>query len=276
MTNLVRAKTVEWTNSLNELREVFWASSKQSKVTRILIQGLACNASLIWASLLDKRADDTYSYVAMNPPYIGNSGKGDIKISSILNDWCEFIDDMRLQRVEIIGHSLGGHIAAHLASELSDLCRGLFLVCSPPRYPYWSVRGFKRRAQLIAEYGGIKPMLTEVIPHSFSDRFISSSPEAVDAFTEMLSSVPPDIYIRYCHEAACSACETSLFALQKPVVFLLGCQDSSVQRDQIMKYVREERGDVVWAIAEAGHNIPIECPGEFYRRLCDASLVFER
>ena len=117
-----------------------WKSNNQSKNLLILIHGTGAHKKW-WDPIAPQFIDDT-NVIAVDLPGMGDS---DFRQKYSIKDFgsCIFSiiekekKDTQIENIYIVGHSLGGQVAAYLASEYKDLVTSLIMIDTfirPPDY----------------------------------------------------------------------------------------------------------------------------------------------
>ena len=169
------------------------------------------------------------------------------------------------KQVYLIGHSLGGHLAGYIASEMPDFPAGLIMIDSPIRPPTYDYDKHQSAGPL---------------------RRIKYYPDKISIIERFRLMPPQDCengwYLRYIAEHSVFDVEESwrwrfddkLFAslrrlhnyefkFQCPALFIAGGK-SLLLESKIMKYIREAFKDsmTVEVIEDAAHHVPLDSPLE--------------
>jgi len=169
------------------------------------------------------------------------------------------------KQVYLIGHSLGGHLAGYIASEMPDFPAGLIMIDSPIRPPTYDYDKHQSTGPL---------------------RRIKYYPDKISIIERFRLMPPQDCengwYLRYIAEQSVFDVEEGwrwrfddkLFAslrrlhnyefkFQCPALFIAGGK-SLLLESKIMKYIREAFKDsmTVEVIENAAHHVPLDSPLE--------------
>ena len=169
------------------------------------------------------------------------------------------------QKIFIVGHSLGGHVAGFMASEMPEIFNGLIMIDSPIRPPTYDYDKHQSTGPL---------------------RRIKYYPDKVSIIKRFRLMPPQDCengwYLRYIAEHSVFNVEEGwrwrfddkLFATLRrlhnyefnfkcPALFVAGGK-SLLLESKIMKYIREAFKDsmTVEVIEDAAHHVPLDSPLE--------------
>ena len=169
------------------------------------------------------------------------------------------------KQVYLIGHSLGGHLAGYIASEMPDFPAGLIMIDSPIRPPTYDYDKHQSTGPL---------------------RRIKYYPDKISIIERFRLMPPQDCengwYLRYIAEhsvfdveegwrwrfddklfASLRRLHNYEFKFQCPALFIAG-GNSLLLESKIMKYIREAFKDsmTVEVIENAAHHVPLDSPLE--------------
>jgi 3-oxoadipate enol-lactonase len=134
-----------------------------------------------------------------------------------------------LENVNVVGHSLGGLVALHLAAKNPDKIKAMVLLgpISPP--PEAGQKGLKGRAATVREKG-MAAVADTVVGNAFAAESYKTKRGVVSLAREMLTRTEPEGYALAC-EAAANSTAPAFDKIKAKVVIVSGKEDkvSTVQ-----------------------------------------------
>lgn len=230
----------------------------RSQTTLVFISGSGGDSS-DWQNQLDGLAGITTS-IAIDLPGHGNSDlPWESSVSAYAERVSEFIEGLGLEKVMLIGCSLGSAIALHLAVESKPWLVALGLVGSGGRlrvHPDF-LAGFKkdvkRACGLITDFA-LSPAASDDVRSTVKEKFLKT-PEGL---------VHADL-------SACNDFDVleSLHTISIPTWIIVG-QDDRLTPVKYSKFLEEAIPNAHLVIVpDAGHLVMIEKPEEFNTRLTE-------
>ncbi|XP_077286908.1 (Lyso)-N-acylphosphatidylethanolamine lipase-like [Arctopsyche grandis] len=281
-----------WTLSFNETSE---------KTPLVLLHGLGAGVAL-WVMNLDELADnrpvhaiDLLGFGRSSRPSFSLDGKVvEMQMVTFLEEWRR---KMKLDNFILLGHSLGGFLAASYTMQYPERVKHLILADawgipeSPPNVfeyyklpmwvrmifyvlrplnPLWPLRAAgpwgeslvgKARANLVAKFASFLPQAEDVIPQ-YIHQCNSQKPSGESAFHAMMhmwafAKIP---IVRRMHRLDSNTRLTMLFGAKSWVDSSIGY---SIQKD-----LRNSTVDV-HIIPEAGHHVYLDQPEIFNKFVLD-------
>lgn len=122
--------------------------SSQTKTTTLFIHGLG--SSSCFYSTITPSLSSISQCIALDTPGSGLSSlpEGDQSVQSIADTAVALLDALKIETVFVVGHSMGGIVASHLAAEYPGRVKGVVLL--GPVAPAPALAGiFEQRIQTI-------------------------------------------------------------------------------------------------------------------------------
>jgi pimeloyl-ACP methyl ester carboxylesterase len=170
-------------------------------------------------------------------------------IDTLSTDVINLMNELQIEKAIVVGHSMGGIVAANLAAEHGD--RIVASVWIGPVYPSAGVSEvFDKRIQMVEEKG-MEP-LANTIPDAATGS--KASPLAKASIRELLLAQDPRGYVSNCRVIA-SAKAPDYRNIQGPVLILAGEEDKSAPLEGCEKMFSEigtEEKKLV-TLKEVGH-----------------------
>ena len=193
----------------------------------VFLHGLL-GSSRSWAFQFDRLSRD-HQMIAWDAPGYGQSEMVSASIDAFVEALREFIASIGRSKVSLVGHSMGGTVAARFAATFPELVSRLVLSCShagygEPETAPMSVK-FERRMRERNEIGPIAYGVNRargLLPDSVSAC-------AVDYAAEIVSETDPEALRRATRMLQCADNRPLLPKLKMPILVLTGEMDSDVQ-----------------------------------------------
>jgi len=240
---------------------------KASPVPVVLVHGIA-GSSLLWQANLSA-IGSRHKVFAVDLPGHGRSGRpgGRYDIDLFTRSLLGFLDACGLERVALIGHSLGGHVCLKLALERPGRIAKLVLIDSGGLGPEIDV-GFLK--PLLA---GVTREATETMLRGLFANPAVANRSMVEATFEALSRPGAWEAVRSAVESAVprgiqiESLAERLQELQVPVLIAWGARDAVIPLARGKEAHASIPGAELWVAENAGHCPQIEAAPEFNERL---------
>ena len=227
----------------------------------LLIAGFMCDRSY-WSLLMPSLVSQ-YQVIRFDNRGIGQSSVPDdsYSIEQMANDAVGLLDILGINKVHIIGHSMGGRIAQEIALLHPQRVRSLILLSC-------SAKGDERFNSIIASWGDLATKVDFklyekiVLPWIFTDKFYAV-PDMVDQLIEWAVNYPfaPKPSVLYHQSRAIINHDTTnrIQDIDCPTLVMVGKQDilSPVKfSEQLSQGIRNAE---LIVIEDGGHGFLIEC-----------------
>jgi pimeloyl-ACP methyl ester carboxylesterase len=195
--------------------------------TVVFLHGLL-GSSKSWAFQFDRLSRD-YRMIAWDAPGYGQSEMVAASIHAFVEALREFIANIGQPKVSLVGHSMGGTVAACFAAAFPELVSRLVLSCSHAGY------GEPETAPMSAKFERRMRELDEIGPIAYGvNRARGLLPDSVSACVvdyaaEIVSETNPKALRRATRMLQCADNRPLLPKLKMPILVLTGEMDSDVQ-----------------------------------------------
>ena len=220
----------------------------------------------LWGEAFERLAQRYDVIVPVHPGFPGSGGLDRIQnVGDLVLHYVDLLDVLRIRRAHVVGSSLGGWIAAELASLYPERIGGLVLV---------GAAGLWIEGAPIAEVFGVLPgELAERLfhdqQHPVAQMLHAAGASALDA------PLPEDVLLAFHQSTEATArvawnpyfhnpaLERRLDRISAPTLALWGAEDKLVPRAHAERYRDRIAGAAVQTIPRCGHLPVLEQPEAF-------------
>lgn len=160
----------------------------------VLVHGLGGSA-YSWRAQLGGLAAAGYRTIAYDQRGAGHSAvpAGPYSVQGWADDLDGLLEALALERVALVGHSVGTMVAEHAALRLGERCWALALIGGALGWPEGAAPNFERRAAL-ARAGRLDEIAKQVAATGLSERCRSERPELHGLFLAAIAGNDPEGY----------------------------------------------------------------------------------
>jgi len=154
---------------------------------------------------------------------------GPYSMDQMSADVLTVMDDLQIEQARVIGMSLGGAIAQHVAVQVPQRVRSLTLCCTWAGPNEW-IRRLNELALLEAEAVGYEAILKHTLLLLFSPKFIIERPEMVQMFEDMGKQMvaPMEPFFSQIAAAMSHDVREKVKTLSVPTMIMAGRRDTFV------------------------------------------------
>ncbi|KIP88057.1 MULTISPECIES: alpha/beta fold hydrolase [Pseudomonas] len=259
-----RAGLHERSVSVNDLNVSYYEGGPQGAETVLLVHGFGADKSTwLWFA---RDLTERYHVIAVDLPGFGDSGRphGSYDVGTQAERLAAFVDALSIRRLHLVGHSMGGHIAALYAARYPEQVTSLALMANagidaPRRSDFF--RGLEERGdnplvvestlqfdQLLDWLFVAPPQLPERIHQYLAQRAVDDSAHQRVVFDHLRQRYLP--------------LEPELPRISAPTLLLWGDQDRilDVSSIEVMKPLLADPSVVI--MKGCGHAPMLERPEE--------------
>lgn len=257
------------------MKIAYFDNEKKSNISLFFIHGNSLNASL-FQNQLSNPALNQYRVVAPDLPGHGDSANSenpqrDYGINKIITILQELIQELNLNNIVLVGHSLGGHLAIHLLPALLKTglqIKGLALIGTPPlTLPPALEKAFLPNPAMGLAF---KSDLSGDEIQMLSNAFINEKIPQFEQVESAIRNADPLARVYIGQSIATEIKESEVGILNKtdiPLAVFHGKDDALVNPD----YIKEQKFDLwnedIQIIEQAGHLPFVEQPKVFNAQL---------
>ncbi|MBS2533620.1 alpha/beta hydrolase [Catenulispora sp. NF23] len=187
-------------------------------------------------------------------------GRSRITVDSHAADAIEILAGLDVDRVLLVGHSMGGLVARAIAATRPDLVSGLVLLgaVSPPTPP--AAQAIRNRAGRIREMGSAV-VADEILDVSVSAETRRLRPEITAFIRQLICGQDPAGYAAN-NEALAEATDPGEVSTDLPMTLVAGEQDTLSPPELSVRIAAGHENRKVVVIPGIGHWIPLEASSQ--------------
>lgn len=231
----------------------------QGDLALVLVHGWSCDRSY-WKEQIEYLSPE-YRLVLIDLAGHGESGAGrkDYTMSAFGADVAAVVDSLRLDKVVLVGHSMGGDVVVEAAKQLPGRVVGLVWVDD-----YKSLGPPRSAAEVDAFVAKFRKDF-RATTNSFARSLFApdADPRLVDRVAKDMASAPPAVALSALHNSFANAAHipADLAALKLPVVAI------NSDRDPTDHGSLGKNGVKAFVMPDSGHFLMLEDPPRFNRSL---------
>ena len=235
----------------------------------ILCHALGTDSTL-WAHAV-RALSRTYTVITYDLRGHGNSPPAadhDYSFEAMADDVRELLEHQRLERVSVVGISVGGEVAQMFAARHAHLVQRLVLcstacVTEPARAGLW-----EQRISAVASEGMqfIAAMSTE---RWFTARFRKRHPHIVEGYRRRLSRLHPEVYVAMARTIQRMDLRPAIRIVSCPTLVVYGNEDHNTGAAAAATIAQNITGARVSEISATAHFPNLEAPRRFNRTLLE-------
>lgn len=234
----------------------------------MLVHGFAEDGT-IWRKQVDYLAK---KFLLLIPDLPGSGTSGLNAAIKTIPEYADFLYALarneNLERLTLIGHSMGGYICLAFAEKYPSTLHALGLFHSTAFADSEEKINIRRKGIAFIELNGATAFIRQTTPNLFAEAFKKEYPEAVEEIINRYADFNPAALINY-YEAMIARTDTTevLRRFSRPVLFILGTEDNAVPLEQTLKLLSLPSLSSVHILPENGHMGMVEHTEESNRIL---------
>ncbi|MBY6437018.1 3-oxoadipate enol-lactonase [Rhodococcus kroppenstedtii] len=188
-------------------------------------------------------------------PITDPEGTGDVTVADLAADVTALLDGLGLDRVHVVGLSLGGAVAQTLAAQYPERIASLAVICSAARFgkpDAWTTRADTVRRD------GVASIADSIVERWFTAEFAAAHPDVVDRSVAMVSAVPDEGYAVCCEALSRFDSRTLLGSISAPTVAIAGDRDPATPPSSLSVIADGVPGARLEVLSPAAHLAAVE------------------
>lgn len=187
---------------------------------------------------------------------------GAYRLEQMADDVIALLDALGVARTHLVGLSMGGMIAQHVALKTSERLSGLVLAGTTSYYPPESQPVWDDRLRVVSAQG-IEPMVAPTLDRWFTEPFRAAHPETVSRIAGLIRATPLDGYLGSCEAIRRIDTRAALGAVKVPALVMVGDKDEGTPLPMARAIHEAIAGSRLEVIAGAAHLSNIEQAAAF-------------
>ncbi|HAI82743.1 MAG TPA: alpha/beta hydrolase [Chitinophagaceae bacterium] len=228
----------------------------------VLLHGFGFDAT-IWKHQIAALAT-SYQCIVPYLPGIKEGSSLTGKIEASLTDYNDVVvallDHLHVSAAVIIGHSMGGYIAAAMAASHPKRVKAIGFVHSTTYADSAEKKENRRKAIAVMEQYGGASFLQSIMPNFFGAAFKNEHPEVVAACIDNSNIFPTITLQAYYYAMMMRPDNSSVLQLKKPVLWIAGTEDGAVPLNDILQQAAMAELTYIHVLPAVGHMGMLEAP----------------
>ncbi|MGP5244329.1 alpha/beta fold hydrolase [Corynebacterium variabile] len=187
---------------------------------------------------------------------------GPTTIADLASDVCDTLDTLGTGAVDLVGLSIGGAVAQHIAARAPQRVRTLTLMCTAPFFgdpADWSTKALAVRSRGIIT---LRELSVGTVPRWLTGDFRRTRPGTALAVQEMITRTTVEGYAGACDALSTFHGQELLGQITAPTLTLSGEQDPTCPPATLAQMNDAIPTAVRHLVLPGAHLLPVELPGE--------------
>jgi pimeloyl-ACP methyl ester carboxylesterase len=200
-----------------------------------------------------------FSCMVIDMPGTGDSASSfekykDLSVESAADLVLKIIDQEHLGKVTLLGHSMGGYITLAFAEKYSERLNGFGLIHSTAfADSEEKVQNRKKSATFMKEHG-TRLFLEQLYPNLYGELFKKEHYDIIEMQIKASEIYQAEVLIQYYEMMMVRPDRTNVLrASQKPVLFIIGAEDKTVNLSDSMAQCHLPQESHIHILEKAGH-----------------------
>ena len=166
----------------------YYFFNKKSSIPIVFIHGVGLDHQM-W----NKQVDYLSEFSILTYDLLGHGktppNKDKLNLKDFSNQLLELLDHLKIEKINLVGFSLGSLIALDFSSHFQNKVKKLILIGTTYK------RSDQERSLVLDRYNQAKlnkPISRQALKRWFSDKYLKENPETYDFFIKILNKIPDD------------------------------------------------------------------------------------
>ena len=220
----------------------------------LLIHGF-CEDSRMWEDFSQDLVEEKYKVITIDLPGFGQSDVwSDVSIADMAEAVHAVLQELKQEKVILIGHSMGGYVGLAFAEKHSEMLAGLGLFHSHPYADSDDKKEGRQKGIGFIRRQGSALYVKQLIPALFAPDFVNSNAFLIEKLTFRASKYDAEGII-----AALQAMKDRpdrsavLSSISCPVLFIVGKKDQAVPVDKSIEQTHLPAISSIHIMEKVGH-----------------------
>ncbi|WP_291475337.1 alpha/beta fold hydrolase [Corynebacterium sp.] len=187
---------------------------------------------------------------------------GPTTIADLASDVCDTLDTLGTGAVDLVGLSIGGAVAQHIAAHAPQRVRTLTLMCTAPSFGApedWETKALAVRSRGIIT---LRELSVGTVPRWLTGDFRRTRPGTALAVQEMITRTSIEGYAGACDALSTFNGQELLGQITAPTLTLAGEQDPTCPPATLAQMNEVIPTAVRHLVLPGAHLLPVELPGQ--------------
>lgn len=220
----------------------------------VLLHGF-CEDSRMWEDFKLDLVEEKYKVITIDLPGFGKSTVWPgVSISDMAAAVDAVLKELKLEKVILIGHSMGGYVSLAFAEKHGKKLIGLGMFHSHPYADSDEKKEGREKGIGFVQRQGHALYVKQLIPAFFAPEFVNSNAFLIEKLTFRASNYDAEAII-----AALQAMKDRpdrskvLSGIKCPVLFIIGKKDNAIPADQSLEQTHLPRVSSIHILEKVGH-----------------------
>ncbi len=241
-------------------KNIFSFIQKREHIPVVFLHGF-CEESSIWNDFIDSFTDNYI--VCIDLPGFGKSGYQNCSINDMASIVNTVLNEIDVEKIILIGHSMGGYVALEFAKLYPEKVLGLSLFHSQPFADSDEKKENRKKSIDFIQNNGSILFVKQLIPKLFAPRFGSTSSLTISKLILTASNYGKEGIINAL-DAMINRSDNQVVLKNArfPVLFIVGADDLAIPKENSLKQLVLPDISEIHILSGVGHMGMFEAKNE--------------